>query len=330
LASRGDTHRSTAASGEDEQSVSNDGSFVKLVAKRLPPIVALMGLATLASGCRLPGRDGPVSPSLAKCREYSQQGVIALEQGHWASAELLLSKAVGSCPDDPEARRHFAEALWNRGRPDEALAQLEQAVALAPKDALLRVRATEMRLGLGQIERARREIEVALDIEPDMGAARAMRARVLHAAGDPTAALADYHRALVYAPDDRDLLIETAELYRQLNRPQKALALLHRLVDTYGPGEEPQKVAYLEGLAYAALGRSDEAAESFASALARGAPTPELFYQLAVVRSHTGRSREAAAAAEAALRLRPDHEPARRLLDQLGMARRRQRPTRRY
>jgi tetratricopeptide (TPR) repeat protein len=300
-----------------------------VVAKQFLLIVALAWLGAFLPGCRLSGRDGPVSPSLAKCREYSQQGVIALEQGRWASAELLLSKAVRSCPDDAEARRHYAEALWARGQRDEGLVQLEEAIAREPKDAGLRVRATEMRLGVGQVEQARREIEVALDLQPDVGAAWAMRARVLHAAGDPQGALADYHRALAYAPDDRRLLVETAELYRQSNRPRKALALLHRLIDTYAPGEESQQADYLEGLAYAALGRFDEAAESYATALARGAPTPDLYYQLAVARSHAGRGGAAVAAAEAALRLWPDHEPSRRLLGELGVARSPRSPPRR-
>ena len=82
-------------------------------------------------------------------------------------------------------------------------------------------------------------------------------------------------------------------------------------------------------MAYAALGRSDEAAERYAAALARSEPTTELLYQLAMARSQAGQSREAVAAAEAALRLSPNHEPSRRLLDQLGVARRPAETTRR-
>jgi len=286
--------------------------------QRLLLIVGLFWLGVLPAGCRLPGRGGPISPALAKCREYSQEGIIALEQRRWATAEKLLAKAVQSCPDDPEARRHYAEALWNRGRRDEAIDQLHKAVTLLPQDTALRVRMSQMRLDLGQIPQAQANVEAALDMEPTRGSAWAMRARVRHAAGDAAGALADYHRALGFAPDDRDLLLDTAELYRELNEPEKALPLLHRLADTYAPGEEPQKVIYLEGLAYAALGRCDEAAESYAAALARGPSTSELLYQLALVRSRAGHPCDALAAAEAAIRLQPDHHPARRLVEQLS------------
>jgi len=285
--------------------------------RRLFLIVGLAWLGTALLGCRLGGYGGPRSASSAKCREYSQEGVLALEQGRWAAAESLLAKAIESCPEDPEARRHYAEALWHRDRREEAFAQLEKVVALQPSDAGLRVRMAQMRLAMNQIEQARSEVEVALDIEPERGSAWAVRARVRHAAGDMAGALADYHRALGYAPEDRELLLETAELYRELNQPEKALALLHRLADTYAPGKEPRKVVYLEGLACAALERWDEAAEKYAAALAHGEPTPELYYQLAVVRGRAGQPGEAAAAAEAALRLAPDHGRARRLLDEL-------------
>jgi len=273
--------------------------------------------------------DGPMSPALTASRDYSQQGLIALEQGDWAAAEQLFAKAVETCPDDPEARRHHAESLWNRGRREEAVAQLREAMALDPANAGLRVRAAAMRLAMGQVDSARREIEAALDIDPTMGAAWAMRARVLRASGDRVHALADYHRALGYLPDDRDLMIETAELYRERNEPEKALALLHRLIDTCGPGEESQKALYLEGLAYAALGRLDEAAESLTLASSRGEPTPELLCQLAIVHARLGRTRDAVAAAEAALRLEPNHLPSRRLLDEMGVARATEAPTRR-
>lgn len=241
-----------------------------------------------------------------------------MEQGRWTSAETLLANAVACCPKDPEARRHHADALWKLNRRDEAVAQLEQTAAILPDDAALRVRLAQMRLAMNQSEKARAEIDAALDIEPANGSAWAMRARARRATSDAVGALADYHRALGFVPEDRDLLLETAELYRELNQPEKALALLHRLADTYAPGEEPQNVIYLEGLACAALGRWDEAADKYAAALARGKPTPELYCQLAELRRRAGRSAEAASAVAEALRLQPDHGPSCRLYEEIA------------
>ena len=107
-----------------------------------------------------------------------------------------------------------------------------------------------------------------------------MRGRVIYAAGDLQQALADYHRALSYAPYDQHLLLDVAELYRQMNQPQRALETLQALAETYNtPAEEPPRVLYLLGLSQVALKRYDDAVESFAAA-SRDKPTPEVLYQL--------------------------------------------------
>jgi tetratricopeptide (TPR) repeat protein len=286
-------------------------------------------LALLLPSCRLPGGEGPISRSLATCRQLSQQGIAALERGQPEQAEALLAKAVDACPIDPEARYHYGEALWRRGARHEAIAQLEEASRLAREDAMLRVRLAEMHLATGQGERARESAEEALDLDPELPAAWAIRGRVMRASGQPRRALADFHRALGYAPQHRPILLEVAELYRQLNQPERALATLHTLADTYSPGGEPQQVLYLMGLAYLARGRYEDAAESLSAAASREQPNPEIFYRLGEAEMLAGHPGEAAAAARRALALEPQHGPSRRLLDRLQLARQPQTPPRR-
>ena len=277
-------------------------------------------LALTLSGCRLPLMEGPISRSLASCRRHSQRGVAAMERQQWAEAEKSLEQAVEACSADPEARRHYAEALWRRDKPTEAVAQLEQASRLTPDDAVVYVRLAEMRLAMDQVDQARRAAEQAIDLEPKRSSAWAVRGQILHSIGRRRQALADYHRALGLAPDDRTLLLRVAELYRELNQPERALAALHRLADVWAPDEEPQQIDYLKGLAYSALGRPQEAAESYAAAAARAAPTLEILHQLARAEMLAGRPNRAAEAARDALNLDPRHEPSRRLLDQLRLA----------
>ena len=294
-----------------------------------PIAVLALLLALPAAGCRLPGSGGPVSRSLATCRQLSRQGVAALERGQRQQAETLLAKAVEACPIDPDARRHYAETLWRRGARQEAIAQLDEACRLAEEEAALHVRMAQMRLAVGQVEHARRSVQLALDLNPELPDAWAMRARVMRADGRLRQALADYHRALGYAPDDRQILLEIAELYRQLNRPQRALANLQSLAESYSPGEEPQQVLHLTGLAYMALGRADDAAESLSAAVTRAEPTPELFCLLGEAELLAGRPAQAAAAARQALALRPRHRPGRELLDRVELAQQAQTPIRR-
>jgi tetratricopeptide (TPR) repeat protein len=282
------------------------------------PVAALTTL--LVVGCRLPFREGPVPQSLTECRRLSQQGVTALERGEQSKAETLLAQAVAACPVDAEARRHYAESLWRRGVRQDAIAQLEEAGRLAGDDATLWARLAEMRLDNGQPELARQDAEQALKLDPKLASAWAIRGGVSRAAGRPHEALTDYLRALSYAPKDRAILQEIAELHRQLNQPERALQTLQTLADTYSPGEEPGQMLYLTGLAYMALGRYDEGRESFSAAVLHGKPTAEMLCRLGEAELLAGHAAEAADAARRALALEPQHQPSRELLGRIELA----------
>jgi tetratricopeptide (TPR) repeat protein len=279
-------------------------------------------LALILSGCRLPFRDGSVPQSVTDCRRLSQQGVAALEQGQQEKAETLLAKAVAACPADAEAHRNYAEALWRRGARKEAIAQLQEARRLLGDDASLSVRLAEMQLANGQPQLARQNAEQALQLDPKLPGAWAIRGGVMRASGQPQQALADYLRAFGYAPSDRAILLEIAELHRQLNQPERALHTLQTLADTYSPGEEPGQVLYLMALAYRGLGRDDDSLESLKAAVGRGKPTPELFDSLAEAQLAAGHPVEAAAAARRALAIQPQHRPSRELLERIELAQR--------
>src|SRR5262249_12777699 len=158
---------------------------------------------------------------------------------------------------------------------------------------------------------ARQVADDVLDLNPSDSRAWALRGRVEVAAGSFEHALADFHRALENAHDDRQLLLETAEVYRRVNRPQRALSTLTALCETYGPGEEPQQVLYLKGLALAALSRHDEAADAFELALEHGSASPELLYRFGESALAAGRPGEADRAVSQALAMDPGHEPSR-------------------
>jgi tetratricopeptide (TPR) repeat protein len=281
----------------------------------------VVGIALMVSGCRLPGMEGPVPKSLATSRQLSQKGVAAGERGQWDQAEPLLADAVRACPVDPDARRNYAEALWNRGSHKEAAEQLIEAIRLTPDDATLHARLAEVRLATGQPDLALESAQRAINLEPKMASAWAVRGGAMWARRQPLEALADYHRALAYRPDDRKVLLGLAEIYRELNRPDRALTILQGLAESYPPGEEPPRVLYLEGLAYLAEGRYDAAVEVLSAARAGERPTAEVLFALAKAQWSAGRAADAASAAEQALAIDPRHQPSRQLLGEIGLAR---------
>jgi tetratricopeptide (TPR) repeat protein len=173
---------------------------------------------------------------------------------------------------------------------------------------------------MGQVEDSNALVERAIDLDPTNPAAFAIRGRVRRQSGQLREALADYHRALRYAPDDAEVLLDVAELYRELGQPRRALTSLQNLADTYPPGEEPQKVLYLIGLAYGASGRYPDAVEALSAARDRGPPSSEVLCRLADAEFRSGQRANALRTAKQALSLEPNHRGAQAVMDRIVVA----------
>lgn len=269
-------------------------------------------------GCRAwPWRPGPVSPSVATCRDLSRQGLAAIEQGQWPQAEHYMSGAVAACPIDVEARRHYAETLLKRGAAAEALVQLDEAMRLSSHDASLAVRSGEIYLSMGQMDAAAQRAERALQIDATSADAWALRGRLMAAQGDLRRTLSDLQRALSYHPDDRALLFEISQTYRKLNRPDRALVCLQTLAETYSAGEEPRELLIEQAQMLTSIARHGDAAAMYEQALRRGASTPDLQFNLAHSYLAAGQPHRAAHAAQAGLTLAPNDPRGRELMSQL-------------
>lgn len=248
----------------------------------------ILVLLPQAAGCRLVHRHSPDSKQLAEARRLSNEGLSAVGQQDYAGAESLLSEAVKRCPTDIDSRRHYATVLWRRGERMEAFSQIEEALRQSPDDEALLLAGGSMSLELGLLDDADRLSVAALRSAPQSAGAWRLHGAVALARGRPEEALADFHRGLAIAPEDRTLLLDTAEVYRRLGRPQRALATLASLADAYGPQPAPALVPALEGMAQEQLGRLDEARESYREALARGGAPPDVAERLARLENAPG------------------------------------------
>lgn len=278
----------------------------------------LLCAVVAAPGCATLGRHGPVPEQVVTGRELSRQGVTAMESQHWEEAERLFREAIEASPTDSGTRCHLAEVLWHRGAVDEALLQIEAAVRLDGSDPSVTVRAGEMMLATGSIDRALQRAEQAIGLDPKLASAWALRGRVFWLKNEPDRALADWQRALQYAPDSPDVLLDVATLYRGRGEHARCLTTIHHLLDTYPAGEEPQVALLIEGLALADLGRPQQAAESLTLASRRGPPDAEIYFHLAQALLAAGRPQEATVAIHDALATDATHLPSQQLLAQLA------------
>ncbi len=294
--------------------------FTALSPGRVTTSAGLAAAILFAScaGCATFGRRGPTAEKNAACREFSRQGITAMERGQWQQAETLLQQAIDASPVDAEAHRAMAEVLWHRGAAAQAREHVATAVGSRPDDARLAVRAGEMALATGEPTAAMRHAEHAIRLDPQLAPAWAVRGRVFWQLQQPDRAMADLQRALEFAPDSSDVLLDLAVMYRDRGQPARCLTTLHHLHDTYPPGEEPQGVLVLEGLTLLDLGRPQQACEPLLAASQRGPTSAEVLYYLARAQFDTGRYSDATAAVQQALAIDASHQASRQLLAQLA------------
>ena len=247
-----------------------------------PLAAAAILVAATGSGCRLMPR-GPVSQDLAAARRLSNEGLSAADRNDLVRAEGLLERAVKSCPTDIDARRHYADVLWKRGERMAAVTQIAEALRLSPGEVGLCIDGGRMYMELGLLDDADRLAADAVKGAPRSADAWHLHGQVAMARGRDEEALADFHKAAAIVPDDRAILLDTAEVYRRLDRPQRALATLAILGETYGPNQTPANVLALEGMAQEALGRTADALESYRQAIARGGSNPDIERRLAAL-----------------------------------------------
>jgi tetratricopeptide (TPR) repeat protein len=274
-------------------------------------------LLFVPTGCAMHGKKKLVPESLATCRELSREGISAMETGEYDRAQELLANAVTASPSDIDARRNLAEALWQQGAYRDAVVHMEAAVRLDPRHAPTVVRAGEMLLAVGASERARERAEQAIRLDSNLAGAWALRGRLFRQQRQLDRALADMQYSLRFAPNDAAALLEVAQIQYELGKPQRSLSTLHCLLDNCPPGEEPQQALWLEGLAYGAMGRHQEATECLHAATLRGQPHPELLYQLAQAEQSAGQRQLATNTLRMALSLDDSHEPSRVMLAEL-------------
>lgn len=292
-------------------------SFVAPVAIRC---LLIAGAFAAAGGCASLRKYAPAPESLSTCRSLSRDGVAALERGDGKAACELLEQAVSADPRDVDARRQLAEALWNQGQYAAAADMIESAVTLDPTHAPTLVRAGEMLHETGVVVSALHRANQAIAIDGTLAAAWALRGRLYRGQSQPERAMADLHQALCYSPHDASVLLDVAELQYQLGRPQRCLASVHHLLDSYGPGDEPQRALWLEGLAYSAVNRPADAAASLLAATQRGPANADLMFQLAKAQAAAGQSETAANTVQHALALDAGHQPSRVLMAELTAA----------
>ncbi len=256
------------------------------------------------TGCRAISRIGESRQSI-DARRLSRQGLQAMHEGNWATAENLFSNALKLSSSDDRAHRGLAESYWQRDQKNAAIKHMEDAVRLSGNDPKLVQRLGRMYFQVGRIKDAQQQSLVALDAERYSAEVWALRGDCLNSQGNYDEALAAYHRALALQPDFPDVQIQAAEIYRVEGRYDRLLATLDRLEEGLGGIEIPVRVDMLRGIAMRQLGQPDEARRCFAAAATKDPSNADAHLQIAALELDIGDVQAARESVDVAMKIDP-------------------------
>ncbi len=244
---------------------------------------------------------------------------------HGLEMEAAASYRRATTLDPADFRWPYLRAAALRHlRPRAALAAAGRAIELEPGYAPAHLLAAELLERAAEAGPALEAWRAALAAAPDSALAELGVGRMLLAAGEIEAAAPRLERAAALAPRARPVQAELARLRRQQGRPEAARRLAAAAGDLPAdvPVEDPLLVEVwdtavsvrgIEQRALRAEGEGDfEGAELLYERLAEQNPTaPDVHFNHGNFLVRSGRLEDAVARFEAALRIAPDHVPAR-------------------
>jgi tetratricopeptide (TPR) repeat protein len=262
-------------------------------------------------------RSHPVDYQSSLAREMMFNGIDALQRGHAAEAQQLLSTAAKASANDQRIRAELARAMAQNGQLTAAVTEMEEAVRLSGGEAAYHVELGELYLRTGQLEQARRQAEAALENNRRLASAWALKGRAEKDLGEIDAAQISLSRALAHDPELFDSRYQLALLYLQAQQPQRALSVLENMNQQSGSAEVNPEYVLLRGTALAQVGQLDMAAEVLAKGADCPLPSPEILLELGRVqtlRSDIANARRTLARGKQLFADRPEFQ---RQLDQL-------------
>ncbi|HYO15695.1 MAG TPA: tetratricopeptide repeat protein, partial [Thermoanaerobaculia bacterium] len=235
---------------------------------------------------------------------------VALAGGRLDDARQALQELERIVPGDVRVLERQAELLNARGKPEEALALLENAARRHPSWKRL-ARLARLERQMGKIDDARKHLQQLLRNSPGNVEGLSLLAQIELSSGDPRRA-ADLYGELVRRSPSLTALSNLGLAHFFLGEYQKA-------VDTFGRAveQEPRNPFYTLNLAdaYFLLGRPGEAERLYRRVIELIAEDPaavswQFFSVKAQALAHLGEGRKAVEAIQEALRLAPDSGPA--------------------
>jgi len=170
-------------------------------------------------------------------------------------AEHVLQGILKTDPENEPAVEQLTQLLMDEGKSAEAVALLEGITKHSPTPVLLDLLG-DAYTQAHELEKAEAAYRKAADMDPSELSHQRGLGQTLLAEEKYPEALAVYQKLLDLMPDDSDLYLRVAQIYRELHQLDKAEENLVK-ARQYAPGS--LEVMYNEGMLYESEGRYEDA-----------------------------------------------------------------------
>ena len=271
----------------------------------LLPQISLVAVFLLIPGCATLRNTTARHETERSARRFSQLGMDAFQRGAWDEASWQFEQALEICSDDDEILANHSRALWNLGKRPEAVRQMVAAIkSNEGANPALIVELGEMLFKMGDINEATLQADLALELNPKDSRVWLLKGAIKQRAENRRDALMCYHRALSYDPENIEIQLATAQIYRELGRPKRSLATLERASRRREKSKWTASVHHLRGLAFHQLRDYDAAVASLTLAnRTTSLPSAQILYDLSLAQMKAGQIAEAQRSSEDAMQI---------------------------
>lgn len=244
-------------------------------------------------GCKTPfplnsGGNNNVS------RQWTSFGMDALYTGKLSQAKAFFSRAASENPTDQIAHINLARTLKQEQDYETAIVHLQKGIELsAHRDAGLIAELGELYLLNGEIDRAKQQADAALMVDHRCAAARALNGRILMRQGYLEEALAEFQRSLSLEPNQTDVQLLVAEVYRLDNQPLRAMSAIEQVLRRTSIQNQPEEALLAKGIILMSLQQPHAATEVLQLASRRDSPSADTLLRLGQAQLMAGQTADA-------------------------------------
>ena len=180
----------------------------------------LVGLVLCLGGC--------ASPEQERLRNYNADGLAAFQRGEYADARQTFQAALELQPEDAGLRYNIGQCSDRLGDATAAERAYSDCLRRSPEHAACRHALCRLLVRSGRTPEAVHMVDDWLQKQPNAAGPYAADGWLWLQAGDLPRAQGRLQQALERDPHDGQALIQLAQVYEAMHRPERAIVLYER------------------------------------------------------------------------------------------------------